>query len=121
MDTEALPLFPLNSVLFPGGELTLRIFETRYLDLIAECGHTGHGFGICLILEGEEVGAPAVPVDVGCEARISDFATASDGLLVVAVQGGRRFRVERSHVRDNGSKADSRNDASWNLPSRSVK
>ncbi len=102
MASEALPLFPLNTVLFPGAQLNLRIFESRYLDLVRECGRKGSGFGVCLILEGSEVGAPAQPAAIGCEARISDFSTGSDGLLHLSVQGERRFRVERSRVRDNG-------------------
>jgi len=102
VDTRLLPLFPLNTVLFPGGHLSLRIFEARYLDLVSECGHDGQGFGICLILEGDEVGAPAVPAAIGCEARIADFSTGADGLLVLSVQGERRFHVDRSRVRDNG-------------------
>ena len=97
-----MPLFPLNTVLFPGGQLSLRIFEARYLDLVRDCGHSGEGFGVCLILEGDEVGAPAVPAAIGCEARITDFSTGPDGLLLLSVQGDRRFHVERSRVRDNG-------------------
>jgi Lon protease-like protein len=100
--SEELPLFPLNTVLFPGAQLNLRIFETRYLELVRECGRKGSGFGVCLILEGDEVGAPALPAAIGCEARITDFSTGSDGLLHLAVQGDRRFRVECSRVRDNG-------------------
>ena len=102
MASEELPLFPLNTVLFPGAQLNLRIFEARYLDLVRECGRKGSGFGVCLILEGSEVGAPASSAAIGCEARISDFATGSDGLLHLSVLGGRRFRVEHSRVRDNG-------------------
>lgn len=94
-----LPLFPLDTVLFPGGERTLRVFETRYLDMVRECGRQGAGFGICLILEGNEVGAPALPAAIGCEARIQDFSVAADGVLVLSVRGGRRFRIERSSVR----------------------
>lgn len=102
MASESLPLFPLNTVLFPGGQLNLRIFEARYLDLVRDCGRKGSGFGVCLILGGDEVGAPALPAAIGCEARIVDFSTGSDGLLHLSVQGERRFRVERSRVRDNG-------------------
>ena len=102
MEVEDLALFPLNTVLFPGGQLALRIFEARYLDLVRECSHRGLGFGINLILEGEEVGAPALPAAVGCEARIADFSTSPEGLLMLSVQGQRRFRVLRSRVRDNG-------------------
>ena len=102
MGTEELPLFPLNAVLFPGGQLSLRVFETRYLDLVRDCSHRGRGFGICLILDGEEVGAPALPAAIGCEARITDFSSSPDGLLVLQVEGARRFHVEHSRVRDNG-------------------
>ena len=66
--TEPLPLFPLHTVLLPGAPLGLRVFERRYLDLVAECGRNGRGFGICMILEGEEVGAPATPAAFGVEA-----------------------------------------------------
>jgi len=102
MDTQLLPLFPLNTVLFPGGLLPLRIFEPRYLDLIRDSARTSSGFGICLILEGHEVGEPSTPAAFGCEARIVDFSTTPEGLLGIIVQGGRRFHVQRSRVRDNG-------------------
>ena len=88
--TETLPLFPLQTVLVPGGALGLRIFETRYLDLIRDCGRSGTGFGVCLILDGDEAGAPAVPAAVGTEARIEDFGTTGDGLLMLRVRGARR-------------------------------
>ena len=68
MQPNQLPLFPLGTVLFPGGRLSLRIFEPRYLDLIRDCTRSSSGFGVCLILEGSEVGAPAVPAALGCEA-----------------------------------------------------
>ena len=97
-----LPLFPLGSVLFPGGSLPLRIFEPRYLDLVRRCGRSGEGFGICLILEGQEVGAPALPAAMGTEAVIVDFAMTGDGLLGITVEGRRRFRVDRARARDDG-------------------
>jgi Lon protease-like protein len=97
-----LPLFPLGTVLFPGGLLPLRIFEPRYLEMIRDSARSDAGFGICLILEGAEVGAPALPAALGCEARIVDFSTTGDGLLGITVQGSRRFHVERTRVRDNG-------------------
>lgn len=102
MSPNCLPLFPLGTVLFPGGVLPLRIFEPRYLDLIRDCSRQGSGFGVCLILEGREVGEPAVPAALGCEARIIDFSTTGDGLLGITVEGARRFHVERTKVRDNG-------------------
>ena len=99
---ESLSLFPLHTVLLPGAPLGLRVFEPRYLDLVAECGRHGTGFGICLILEGEEVGVPATPASVGVEARIEDFGNDRNGLLTLQVRGARRFRVATTRVRDNG-------------------
>jgi uncharacterized protein len=102
MSTTDLPLFPLSTVLFPGGTLSLRIFETRYLDMIRDCARQGTGFGICLILEGEEVGDPSMPAATGTLAHISDFHTLPDGLLGIHALGARRFRALRTRVRDNG-------------------
>ena len=97
-----MPLFPLASVLFPGGRLQLRIFEPRYLDLVRECTRHGTGFGVCLTLQGQEVGEPAVPAAIGTIARISDFHRDDDGLLGIVAEGGARFRVARSRVRSDG-------------------
>lgn len=99
---ETLPLFPLHAVLLPGAGLDLRVFERRYLDLVRDCGRSGQGFGVCLILEGNEAGQPATPVAYGTEARIEDFNTGRDGLLALRVRGGRRFHVVQTRVRDNG-------------------
>lgn len=99
---QTLPLFPLHGALLPGAALGLRVFESRYLDLVRECGRQGSGFGVCLILDGEEVGAPATPAAWGVEARIEDFDVGADGVLVLRLRGGRRFHVERTCVRDNG-------------------
>jgi len=101
-DIETLPLFPLHAVLLPGAGLDLRVFERRYLDLVRDCGRSGQGFGVCLILEGNEAGQPATPVAYGTEARIEDFNTGRDGLLALRVRGGRRFHVVQTRVRDNG-------------------
>lgn len=97
-----LPLFPLNAVLVPGAALGLRIFEPRYLDMVRDCGRSGGSFGVSLILVGHEAGAPATPAAVGTEARIEDFDNGPDGLLHLRLRGARRFRVERTRVRDNG-------------------
>lgn len=97
-----VPLFPLRTVLFPGGQLALRIFEPRYLDMVRECARQDSGFGICLILQGRETGAPAVPAAVGTIARITDFHTGGDGLLAIVAEGGARFRVARSRARSDG-------------------
>jgi len=97
-----LALFPLRTVLVPGGTLGLRVFEPRYLDLVRDCGRSGDGFGVCLILEGQEAGAVATTAAFGTEARIEDFGTGDDGLLTLRVRGRRRFHVQRTRVRDNG-------------------
>lgn len=97
-----LPLFPLHHVLFPGGELVLRVFEPRYLDLVRECSSQGCPFGVSLILEGGETGTPALPAAVGSTARIVDFFNHPDGLLGIRVLGEQRFRVRRTRMRDNG-------------------
>ncbi|MHC6223816.1 LON peptidase substrate-binding domain-containing protein [Pseudomonas sp. X10] len=94
-----LPLFPLNTVLFPGCVLDLQIFEARYLDMIGRCMKQGGGFGVVCILEGEQVGkAPLGVASIGCEALIRDFQQQDNGLLGIRVEGARRFRVERTEV-----------------------
>jgi Lon protease-like protein len=103
---QHIPLFPLPTVLLPGASIGLRIFEPRYLDMVRECGRSGGGFGICLLLssdeEGGEAGAPLLPAAVGTLAIIEDFGTGDDGLLTLQVRGGRRYRVVGTRVRDNG-------------------
>jgi Lon protease-like protein len=98
----SLSIFPLHTVLLPGAALGLRVFEPRYLDLVRECGRNGVGFGVCLILEGEEVGAPATSAAFGTEALIEDFGSDEGGLLTLQVRGARRFHVQQVRVRDNG-------------------
>ncbi len=100
--TESLPLFPLQTVLLPGAALGLRLFERRYLDMVRDCGRSGTGFGICLILEGNEAGVAATPAAFGTEAVIEDFGSGADGLLTLQVRGVRRFHVNRTRVRDSG-------------------
>jgi Lon protease-like protein len=87
-----IALFPLNIVLFPGGPLPLRIFETRYVDMVRRCMREGASFGVVLIREGAEVG-PAETFDVGTLADIVDFHQLSDGLLGLSCIGRERFRI----------------------------
>jgi len=97
-----LPLFPLNTVLFPGGVLPLRVFEQRYMDMTKACLQEDKPFGVCLIKEGGEVGAPAIPHQVGCLARITDWDMEQLGVLNVKAVGVRRFRILDSRVEPNG-------------------
>lgn len=92
-DTMKIPLFPLNVVLFPGGPLPLRIFESRYIDMISERMKSNGPFGVLLIREGQEAGGAASTWDVGTLARVTDFYQGSDGLLGVTAIGEQRFRL----------------------------
>lgn len=94
-----LPLFTLNTVLFPGCLLDLQVFEARYLDMLGRCMKRGEGFGVVCIVEGEEVGEAAERfAAIGCEALIRDFQQRPNGLLGIRVEGGRRFKVRRAQV-----------------------
>lgn len=100
---RVIPLFPLHTVLFPGGRLPLRIFEPRYLDMISRCMKEESGFGICLINEGSEVGEVPTVYDVGTYGVISYFHQRPDGLLGITVTGERRFHILESEVLPNKS------------------
>jgi len=97
-----VPLFPLNTVLFPGGLLPLRIFEQRYLEMAKGCLRDGAPFGVCLIREGAEVGTPATHEDLGCLAHITQWDMQQLGLLQLVAQGAERFRVLAKRIRTDG-------------------
>jgi len=97
-----LPLFPLHTVLFPGGLLPLRIFEPRYVGLVRDCMRNGHGFGVTPIRHGGEAGAPAEPHPLGTLAEIVDFDQGRDGLLQIACRGAYRFRLLEHSVSREG-------------------
>jgi Lon protease-like protein len=92
---SVIALFPLHTVLFPGGPLPLRIFETRYTDMVRRCAREQSPFGVVLIQEGDEAGPVATTATIGCSARIADFYTLQDGLLGISCVGERKFRVQR--------------------------
>jgi Lon protease-like protein len=94
-DSSVVALFPLHTVLFPGGPLPLRIFETRYTDMVRRCMREQQPFGVVLIQEGDEAGPVATTATVGCSARIVDFYTLKDGFLGISCVGDRKFRVLR--------------------------
>ena len=97
-----VPLFPLGTVLFPGGLLPLRIFEQRYLEMAKGCLREGTPFGVCLIRDGAEVGAPATHENIGCLASITQWDMQQLGVLQLVAQGGERFRVLARRVRADG-------------------
>ncbi len=99
-----LPIFPLRTVLFPGTTLPLHIFEPRYREMIGRCLEHDETFGVCLIVEGEEVGEPAVPERTGTEAGIIASQRYRDGRYDIVVEGRRRFEIlsldhERAYLR----------------------
>jgi hypothetical protein len=99
---EDIALFPLNTVLFPGGLLPLRIFETRYVDMVGACMRQGLAFGVVLILDGSETSSAVDIAAVGTSARIVDFQTQTDGLLGLLCLGERRFRIKERHQQGDG-------------------
>lgn len=102
MTALSIPIFPLHTVLFPGGLLPLRIFEPRYMDMSRDCLRDNLPFGVCLIREGKEVGAPAAPWPVGCLARITDWDMQQLGLLNLTTLGTERFRILASEANSQG-------------------
>jgi len=118
---KTLPLFPLNTVVFPGGRLPLRIFEQRYLDMIKQAIANDMPFGICApawgtpvgaqplrgdpsaaIREGAETGSPAVPYDVGTCMRITDWDMPQTGILHIETVALERFVIRSTHAEPNG-------------------
>jgi Lon protease-like protein len=114
----ALPLFPLQTVLFPGGLLALRIFEVRYLDMIGSRQRAGQPFGVVCLSEGSETRRRATgsadgtpPGDsfaheafypVGTLACITKFERPQPGLMVIDCLGSQRFRIDRSEQLKHG-------------------
>lgn len=99
LQTFTLPVFPLGSVLYPGGLLPLRIFEPRYLAMVRECLRERRGFAVCLISEGRETGQAACFHPVGTLARIEDHDEDAAGMLHITVRGEQRVQVVASRVR----------------------
>lgn len=112
LSLQDLPLFPLQTVLFPGGWLPLRIFEVRYLDMIKRCHAAGAPFGVVCLSEGSEVRRPdpnkpdGLAQDhfyhVGTLAHIEQLTAPQAGLLLVQARGQQRFRITASHLLPHG-------------------
>lgn len=94
-ELEEMPLFPLNTVLFPYALVQLHVFEDRYRELVRDCLAGDRPFGIVLIRSGEEVGGAAEPYLVGTAVRIKRVHTYDDGRMDIQVQGERRFRIRQ--------------------------
>lgn len=105
-DTQPLPLFPLKTVLFPGGVLPLKVFEQRYIAMAKTCLAQGRPFGVCLITQGEEVAAAGAAspeiAPVGTLARITDWDMPELGILHLTTQGETRFQVRQRTVQPDG-------------------
>ncbi|MDO9403334.1 MAG: LON peptidase substrate-binding domain-containing protein [Polaromonas sp.] len=110
---SSLPLFPLGTVLYPGGLLPLRIFEVRYLDMVSKCHKTGAPFGVVSLIEGSEVRRPgAGPAGdgfanevfnaTGTLATIAEFSVPQPGLMVIRCTGAQRFRISRREKLKHG-------------------
>lgn len=99
---QTLPIFPLGTVLFPGGEIVLRIFESRYVAMVRRCLAENSPFGVCLIRAGFEVGTAAIPHDTGCTARISHWEEPAEDRFLIRARGENRFRIATRAVADDG-------------------
>lgn len=100
-ETPWLPLFPLKTVLFPDGVLPLRVFETRYVDMVRDCMKSGTPFGVVAIRSGTEVGMAAEPYSIGTHAHIAEWDMPELGVLLLQTRGGTRFRVLETRLRSN--------------------
>ncbi len=103
---HSLPLFPLGTVLYPGGLLPLRIFEVRYLDMIRRCHAAGTPFGVVSLTQGHEVRQAGAPQEhfcaVGTLARLLEVQSPQPGLLMIRTEGGQRFRLRRTEQLKHG-------------------
>ena len=97
-----IAIFPLGTVLFPGGRLPLRIFEPRYVEMTKACIRDKQVFGVSLIRAGYEAGTPAVPSDIGCTARIMEWEAPSPGLFNLNAQGETLFRLKSRRTQADG-------------------
>jgi uncharacterized protein len=97
-----LPLFPLNTVIFPGGQLPLRIFEQRYFDMVKQAIADNTDFGICAIREGSEIGTPAVPYTVGTRVRVTDWDMPQTGILHIDTRAEERFVIRNTRSEPSG-------------------
>jgi len=98
---QELPLFPLNTVVFPAGVLPLRIFEPRYLDMVKDCMRNSHGFGVVLLKEGKESGVAVDIFDTGTLCVISDWESLPDGFLGITAIAEKKILISSTHIESN--------------------
>ncbi len=96
-----IALFPLNTILFPDGVLPLRVFETRYVDMVRDCMKSGAPFGVIGIKSGQETGTAAEPFSVGTLASITEWDMPEFGVLLIQTRGGQRFRIQETRLLAN--------------------
>lgn len=97
-----IPLFPLSTIVLPGGKLPLRLFEQRYINMVKECFKNESGFGVCLIQDGGEAGEPAKPYPRGTLVSLIDFDQGPDGLLHITAQGQQEFSLLTYAANEDG-------------------
>ena len=102
MVMASIPIFPLNTVLYPGTLLPLKIFEQRYLEMTKACVRDNMPFGVCRIREGREVGVPAVPEPVGCSALILEWEMPHLGVFHLRTHGQTPFRIVEHTIQPDG-------------------
>jgi uncharacterized protein len=107
-EPSSLPLFPLKTVLFPGGVLPLKVFEQRYVTMTKACLKDDKPFGVCLLTQGEEVAGAEKPsaelefAQIGTLARITSWDMPQLGILHLRTEGATRFQVQAHSIADDG-------------------
>ncbi len=99
---RTIPLFPLNTVVFPGGVQPLRIFEQRYLTMIKQAIADNTPFGICAIREGTETGSPALPYTIGTLVHVTDWDMPQNGILHIDTLAQERFVIRNTQTDSSG-------------------
>jgi Lon protease-like protein len=99
---HTIPLFPLNTVVFPGGVQPLRIFEQRYLTMIKQAIADNTAFGICAIREGAETGSPALPYTIGTLVHVTDWDMPQNGILHIDTLAQERFVIRNTQTDSSG-------------------
>jgi len=114
--TYSLALFPLQTVIFPGGLLPLRVFEPRYMDMVTQAIADRAAFGICAIREGRDIDVAAKHYNVGTRVKVTDWDMPQPGILHIQTQAIDRFVVRSSHSEPNGLRVGEVDEVSAEAP-----